>query len=238
MYWVPTWPSGSNSAALIVWIDSLFGRVASYDGQRLSLHRLPGQKNGAELAVQVGQLWHAHRADRRWHILVNVGPGSFTGLKVGLGSVHAMHDWLGAQGVELQIAGLRSTVALWLALGSPAGTTAALSANPGRAFAEAIDGRCAADHEPEDTLWTELRARALCVAESDTAARSQLESLGMNYRTVSGDDVARGIMEYARRGELTPWLVAAEPCYVRQPRIDTSNDWRKRMLGWDSPEPA
>ena len=117
MYWVPTWPSGSNSAALIVWIDSLFGRVASYDGQRLSLHRLPGQKNGAELAVQVGQLWHAHRADRRWHILVNVGPGTFTGLKVGLGSVHAMHDWLGAQGVELQIAGLRSTVALWLALG-------------------------------------------------------------------------------------------------------------------------
>lgn len=217
----------------------MFGCAASHGVGGVEMQMLPAQKNGADLARWVGAQWQKHRAERLWQILVNVGPGSFTGLKVGLGTVHALQDWIGHAGVQVNVAGIRSTVALWIGAGCPTGAIAALSANPGRTFIEVMDAADAAQREPDDTYWTHMPEPApVLIAQRDQAAAEQLRALGRAASAVTTQAIARGIMERAQADALGPLTVAAEPCYARQPRIDTSNDWRKRMLGWDTTEPT
>jgi tRNA threonylcarbamoyladenosine biosynthesis protein TsaB len=159
-----------------------------------------------------------------------VGPGSFTGLRIGVASARAL-----AQGRELELAGVESTAALARAIGEQdpgSASLAVIDARRGEVFA-AIAAAGEGAGEPVVTAAEALGAvlegvpGALAAGDGSVRFRAQIEALGARV-AADGDPVHR---ISARHVCLLGAEVPAEPgrdvrpLYLRRPDAER---WRER----------
>ena len=136
----------------------------------------------AERALaEAGVAW-----ERLERIAVGVGPGGFTGLRIGIATARAL-----AQALALPLAGVGSLEALALGAGAAAGepvTAAVLDARRGEVFAGA---------------WAQGRAVLEPAALAPDALATRLARLGVPVQAV-GDGAVRFRQELARAGVAVP----------------------------------
>ena len=121
-----------------------------------SRNEIIGRGHAERLVPMVDELLAGRRAAR---ILVGVGPGSFTGLRVGIAAAHGL-----AIGWDAEVSGL-SSLALSVAGTSCEGlVTAAFDGGHGELFVQTFDGRSLEPQSDVLTLSPEAAAAA-CPAE-------------------------------------------------------------------------
>ena len=214
--------------------STALGSVALYDGEQLVAEeaRRVSNAHGESLLPMIDVAFRRvgwKPADvRRW--CVGLGPGSFTGVRIGVATVKGIVLGLGA---EAEIVGVGSLEAM--AVLAPAPTpeevvVAAIAAIRGELYVQAPG---VGDSQPACLLpqavgpWlaqqTPLRA-AILVGEAAKDLGSVLALGGFRARHVPGPYVdlphARGVAVLGRRRP-SEALEALEPVYVRPPEITT-----------------
>lgn len=166
-------------------------------------------------------------------IAVGIGPGSFTGLRIGISTARAL-----AQSQRLPVAGVATTAALLAGIAagrerSGQARIALLDARRGEVFAALDDGSDAgepvvcAPGELGQALGAERVAGAIAAGAGSLRFRSEIESTGVVVLP-AGDPAhrlsARRICELAARmAPLEPERI--RPMYLRRPDAER---WRER----------
>ena len=118
---------------------ALFG----YDGECLARHdELIGRGHAERLVPIIETLLEGRRADR---ILVGVGPGSFTGIRVGIAAAHGL-----AIGWDAELSGMSSLALLAAAAGGSGEVAAVVNGGHGELFVQQFD---AATLQPSTELF-------------------------------------------------------------------------------------
>ena len=233
---------------LLVWIDSLGGCIASKQGnEELRFTQLEKRKNGGQIANEIGLICRAAQngAVPQIHLAVNVGPGAFTGVKVGVASALALRDWAKMNGINIQAWGVRSLDALRL--------YAAVCNVPYEKAHAVLDARKdrfyfiqAGQSEIRDIGAAQIKSLlpstnsteepTLFALEKDNGVA---EAFGLQVHAVSVREQAVEVVRQLARCDQQqatsqPWdgFGKVEAVYVRGPDIDQRSDWRKKMLGW------
>ena len=139
----------------------------SDEGECLAKHdELIGRGHAEQLVPMLEALLEGRRANR---ILIGVGPGSFTGIRVGIAAAHGL-----AIGWEAELAGM-SSLALLAAGSAGAGEVAAVvNGGHGELFVQQFD---AATLEPSTDLFNLPAAQAAAEISADRASGPAAESL-------------------------------------------------------------
>ena len=137
--------------------------AALFDGDRCVAHRdeLIGRGHSERLVPMIGELLDGRRADR---ILVGVGPGSFTGIRVAVAAAHGL-----AIGWEAELAGMSSLALLAAGAGGEGEITAAVIGGHGELFVQQFDAISA---EPRSPLRNLPPAEAACCANAELVVGS------------------------------------------------------------------
>lgn len=109
--------------------------VALFDGAGCCVaerDELIGRGHAERLVPMIGELLDGRRADR---ILVGVGPGSFTGLRVGIAAAHGL-----AIGWDAELFGMASLALLAASAQPGAPVAAAMHGGHGELFVQQFDG--------------------------------------------------------------------------------------------------
>ena len=166
-------------------------------------------------------------------IAVGVGPGSFTGLRVGIAAARALGT---ARGLEVAAVGTLAAIAAGVRDGAPNGLAlAVLDARRGEAFAALYDATgeelwppCLARPEALADRIAKAPAKPLAAGDGSLRFRQELEKAGALVAD-DGDPVHRvSARRVCRLGEAavpTP-LERLHPIYLRQPDAET---WRERQ---------
>ena len=216
--------------------------VALVDGDALigerNIRRAYGHASGlhADLnALLVEAEWSLSDLDG---LVIGIGPGSFTGLRVGMAAVKGL-----AYALDLPLYGVSSAVALLRGLADERDALALIDARRGEIYAHSglISGFSASDHEgvtpplldqplcgsPEDlidALATQGRSPRVMVGEGALKYRARfIEAWPEVYIPTSGAAhipraslLASGLTVAIERGEIAPASTAGlEPIYVR-----------------------
>ena len=91
-----------------------------------------GRGHAERLVPMIGELLDGRRADR---IIVGVGPGSFTGIRVGIAAAHGM-----AIGWNAEVSGMSSLALLAIAADGESKVAAAIQGGHGELFIQQFDG--------------------------------------------------------------------------------------------------
>jgi tRNA threonylcarbamoyladenosine biosynthesis protein TsaB len=175
------------------------------DGRELAFASAEGGHAAQRALVLVDEVLAraGHKARDVGQIVVGCGPGSFTGLRVGIATARGLALALGRPCVGV------STLEA-LAAGAPE-ALALIDARRGEVFALDADGSAVA--ELPQRVAAGLKPGTLCVGDGATRYRSLLEQAG---GAVPPDDDAR----HAPGAEALSGLAAGaapEPVYVRRP---------------------
>lgn len=127
---------GSTVGSMLLALDTstaacsvaLFGADGALLGRR---HDVIGRGHAEQLVPTIEALLDGRRADR---ILVGCGPGSFTGLRVGIAAAHGL-----AIGWDAEIAGYNSLALLAAAQRAEGSVTAAVAGGHGEFFLQTFD---------------------------------------------------------------------------------------------------
>jgi len=104
------------------------------DGECLAKHdELIGRGHAERLVPIIEALLEGRRADR---ILVGVGPGSFTGIRVGIAAAHGL-----AIGWNAELSGMSSLALLAAGAGGSGEVAAVVNGGHGELFVQQFDGR-------------------------------------------------------------------------------------------------
>jgi tRNA threonylcarbamoyl adenosine modification protein YeaZ len=142
--------------------------VALVDGDRLveERHELVGRGHAERLVPMVEALLAGRRPDS---ILVDCGPGSFTGIRVGLAAAHGL-----AIGWGVTLAGYSSTAAVAASAGAGGEIAVALEGGHGQLFVQTFGEELM---RPLDTLRSLPPAEAAAVTRAHRVAGSGASAL-------------------------------------------------------------
>ena len=115
----------STAACTAALFDEAGACLASRD-------ELIGRGHAERLMPMIGELMAGRRADR---ILVGVGPGSFTGIRVGIAAAQGL-----AIGWDAEVAGLSSLALLAASADADGAVAAAMEGGHGELFVQMFDG--------------------------------------------------------------------------------------------------
>lgn len=192
---------------LVVESASTACSAALIDGDRLidERHETVGRGHAERLVPMIAELLAGREPT---HILVGCGPGSFTGLRVGLAAAHGMAIGWGAQ-----LAGFSSMALLALSAGGSAPVAAAMPGGHGELFVQEFAGQPLAP----TTALLNLPPPAAGVAITaervvGPAARALVEARGRG-------DAVDALPSASQVLRLPPPLrsLPAEPIYARAP---------------------
>jgi tRNA threonylcarbamoyladenosine biosynthesis protein TsaB len=178
--------------------------VALFDGGTCIAHRdeLIGRGHAERLVPMIAELLEGRSASS---ILVGVGPGSFTGIRVAIAAAHGLAIGWGAK-----LDGM-SSLAL-LAAGAGTDVAAAVIGGHGELFVQQFDGAA----KPTSALRNLVPAEAARFATADLVVGSGADPLVKARRW--GE--ARGAWPSAANAMLLPEplrTLAAKPVYARAP---------------------
>ena len=167
-------------------------------------HEVVGRGHAERLVPMVGELLGGRRPDS---ILVDCGPGSFTGIRVGLAAAHGLAIGWGAP-----VAGF-SSLALLAAMSGESGAAAALHGGHGEIFVQDYRGDPLAPLAPLRSLRPEAAAEAVAAEIVIGPAAGLLVALRGRGRAI--DALPRA----AEAGRLPSSLRSLEPrpLYGRAP---------------------
>ena len=178
--------------------------AALFDGSGAcidSREEIIGRGHSERLVPMLADMLAGRRPDR---LLVGVGPGSFTGIRVGIAAAHGM-----AIGWGIEIAGM-SSLAL-LAAGTSGSVAAAVRGGHGELFLQQFDGL---DHQGEMlNLTPEEAAMAISAPVVVGSGAAQLvEARGWGEAVDRNPSATNALMLPAALRELAP-----TPLYARAP---------------------
>jgi tRNA threonylcarbamoyl adenosine modification protein YeaZ len=111
-----------------------------------------GRGHAERLVPMLDEMLGGRRADR---IIVGVGPGSFTGIRVGLAAAHGL-----AIGWDAELAGMSSLALLAASANAEAQVAAAMAGGHGELFVQQFDGQTLAPLSELQNLPPDEAARA------------------------------------------------------------------------------
>ncbi len=183
--------------------------IALFDGDQLLAgdFRMLGRGHAEQLIPMIADLPGKGEAQR---IVVSLGPGSFTGVRIGLAAAKALALAWGAEARGYPTLALVAAMAREVAGAQP--VSVAMSGGHGEWFLQAFGQ----DGMPQAELASLLPAVAIGLARHPVVAGTQAEALV----SARGDGVALPIWPDARRFQLLPTaLVGSDlsPLYGRAP---------------------
>jgi tRNA threonylcarbamoyladenosine biosynthesis protein TsaB len=240
---MPPWVVvGSDRASYADWVDTVLGfdtstaelSVAAVAGDRVLAERATGPDDRgrprhatALLEAIDAVLADAGGWDAVGRIAVGVGPGTFTGLRIGVSTARAL-----AQAREIGLAGVSSLATLAAGADAAGPRLAVLDAKRGEAFAALYE----ADGTELWPAWVgspeelaervrRLESRPVAVGDGSVRFRHQLEAAGAVV-PADGDEVHRPRARHlCRLAEGVPDARDIEPDYLRRPDAEL---WRER----------
>ena len=170
-----------------------------------SRNEIIGRGHAERLVPMIDELLAGRRASR---ILVGVGPGSFTGIRVGIAAAHGL-----AIGWDAEVSGLSSLALLVAGADGEGPVTAAIDGGHGELFVQTFDGRTMKAQSEVLNLSPEAAAAA-CPSETvvGSAAQRLVEARGWGT-AIEGWPSA----ENATRLPESLRTLPAKPLYGRAP---------------------
>ncbi len=162
-----------------------------------------GRGHSERLVPMLDELLEGRTADR---ILVGVGPGSFTGIRVGVAAAHGL-----AIGWDAALSGMSSLALVAASAGSPGEIAVAVSGGHGELFVQEFDdARAAGDllNLPPDQAAAATRAERVV----GTGARALVEARGWGEASDAWPSAANSLALPENLRNLPP-----RPVYARAP---------------------
>ncbi|MDQ4088510.1 MAG: tRNA (adenosine(37)-N6)-threonylcarbamoyltransferase complex dimerization subunit type 1 TsaB [Pseudomonadota bacterium] len=170
-----------------------------------------GRGHAERLVPMIAELLDARAADR---VLVGVGPGSFTGIRVGIAAAQGL-----AIGWDCEVAGVSSLALLAAGAGGAAEIAAAVDGGHGELFVQQFDGRTL---EPTSELFNLPPAEAARQISAAVAigpgARALVEARG-HGEALDGWPSAANALRLPQSLRSLP----ARPIYARAPDARARN---------------
>ena len=181
--------------------------AALFDGDTCIARRdeLIGRGHSERLVPMIGELLDGRRADR---ILVGVGPGSFTGIRVAIAAAHGLAIGWGAD-----LSGMSSLALLAAGAAKEGEVAAAVSGGHGELFVQQFDAMTA---EPTSELRNLIPAEAARFATAalvvGSGAKALVDARGWGAAREAWPSAADALKlpEHLR-------TLAAKPVYARAP---------------------
>lgn len=188
----------STAACTAALFDEAGACVATRD-------ELIGRGHSERLVPMIAGLLDGKRAD---HILVGVGPGSFTGIRVGIAAANGL-----AIGWNAQLAGLSSLALLAAAAGRDGPIAAVMDGGHGELFVQQFDGTTLAQQTEVLNLPPDAAAAAIAAPLAvGPAAAKLIQARGWGDAIEGWPSAANAL-----RLPLASRTLAAKPLYVRDP---------------------
>jgi len=182
--------------------------AALFDGSGECVARrdeLIGRGHSERLVPMIGELLDGRTADR---ILVGVGPGSFTGIRVGIAAAHGL-----AIGWDAELSGLSSLALLAAGAAQQGEIAAAVIGGHGELFVQQFDAMTA---EPTSELRNLVPAEAAAVTTAPlvvgSGARQLVDARGWGEAREAWPTAANALRLPNELRSLTP-----KPVYARAP---------------------
>lgn len=218
--------------ASALWIDTVFNCLgfASEDRGPVIFDLAP-RKNGAQIVQWVTE--HIPR-DEKVSVGCNIGPGPFTSIKNGIATAQALILWLEQNSRLASSAGISSLELLMETAGN------VLQMQQGAAVRDARKNRFYVQEfafgkactEPQDQSSSEFEGQSLCCWDQDQEAMA----LAGSQRALSSAQLATQALTILT-SEKHASQRSLQPLWIREPDIDSQEDWRSKLLGW-KPEAA
>ena len=181
--------------------------AALFDGDICIARRdeLIGRGHSERLVPMIGELLDGRRADR---ILVGVGPGSFTGIRVAIAAAHGLAIGWGAG-----LAGMSSLALLALNGGSDGEIAVAVSGGHGELFVQQFDGATGeATSELRNLLPADAARFASAAIVAGSGAARLVEARGWGEAREAWPTASRALALPEQLRTLAP-----KPLYARAP---------------------
>jgi tRNA threonylcarbamoyladenosine biosynthesis protein TsaB len=188
----------SSAACTVALFDSAGALIASAD-------EVIGRGHAERLVPMIAEVLQGRRVGG---ILVGVGPGSFTGIRVAIAAAHGL-----AIGWDAELAGMSSLALLAARAGATGEVAAAVTGGHGELFVQQFDTATLSSR-------SELRNAAPAQAASFTSAELVVGSGAEQLVTARGWGEARELWPLAANALRLPErlrTLAAKPVYARAP---------------------